>query len=67
MPTAVKKWDKEFVVGRFGETLPMCPYWRGRFSKTGTGVKLMKLKQMGEISTFQARTTTATGIFLLYL
>jgi hypothetical protein len=41
-------------------------FWGGWFSKKGLDLKVVNQEQMGEISTFQATTVTATSIFLLF-
>ncbi len=46
--------------------LPECAVWRDRFSKTGMWLKCLFMRSMGRISTFQARTVTATSIFLFF-
>jgi hypothetical protein len=41
--------------------------WRDGFSKTRTVFRLLMNKEMGELSTFQATTVKATGIYVFYL
>jgi hypothetical protein len=63
---AVKKWDKKAVGTMIEAGLPDCAVWRDRFSKTGTWLKCLFMRSMGRISTFQARTVTATSIFIFF-
>jgi hypothetical protein len=62
----VKKWDKETVLAMIRAGLPECAFWRDRFSKTGTWLNSLFMSSMGRISTFQARTVTATSIYLFF-
>jgi hypothetical protein len=62
----VKNWDKKTVGTMIEASLPECAVWRDRFSKTGNWLKYLFMRSMGGISTFQARTATATNIFLFF-
>jgi hypothetical protein len=63
---AVKKWDKRIVQMMIQSSLPNDAFLSGWFSKTGQRCKRLFMSSMGEISTFQATTVTATKYLSLF-
>jgi hypothetical protein len=47
-------------------SLPTFAYSRDGFSKTRTAFKLLMDQEIGELSTFQAQTVKATGIYVFF-
>jgi hypothetical protein len=60
----VKKWEKRTVRSGAGTRLPLAPFREACFSKSGQPPNFIRMYEIGLISTFQARTTTTTGISL---